>query len=115
MVQHTVDCLQTIGVCKQRTVCSSAIVVRDGARAEQPAEEGPERRDLAVHRRGADTSLLGTVGGPFARLVRGDAPRVERSVVAVEPRHEPFDVAAVVADGERRVAPFGLEVAYEFR
>lgn len=86
----------------------------DAARAVQPAEETPQRRQFAVHRCGAHAVRLRAVEDPLADVVGRDAARVERGVVVAAPRQEPFDVAAVVAHRERRVAAFGLQISDEF-
>ena len=91
-------------------------VVLDGARAEQPAEERAQRRDFAVHRRGVQAGRVGAVENPVAHLLGGDLLHVDAvGIVVSQPAEEPLDVAPVVAHRERRVAPFGLEVAYEIR
>ena len=88
-------------------------ILFDGSRAVQPPEKGPERSHFAVHRPGAELSLLRAENDPFADLLGRDRPRVEPRLVAVQPREELLHVVAVVADRERRVAAFGFEVSDE--
>ena len=88
-------------------------VAADGSRAEQPAEQRTQRRNLAVHRGGAHAARFGAVENPFADVVRGDPLRFEPCVVDPQPREELLHVVAVVADRERRVAAFGFEVSDE--
>jgi hypothetical protein len=72
-------------------------VVVDGSRAEQPAEQRAQRRELSIHGSGAQCAAFRAVDDPFAQVAGRDALRVEAGVVGAEPLQKALDVAAVVA------------------
>ena len=81
----------------------------------QIVPQGPQRRELPVHRCCTDVIVLGTVENPFVKLFGTYRCRVEAVVIQFQPLQKAFDVTPVVPDRQRRVTPFGFEIFQKFR